>query len=147
MNAIDHAAAAQLRRPSHLERAARRHYTPRRALREDTMSIWKPAVSVFRGGTEEIRRLYGSRVRARISLRGIAVYNPAATRPQTCDIEQGAVGFVTHPHPHRFDFLLAFPSDQGRLPRDIQALSRLASFKVVEVNEPTFKQQFEIEVQ
>jgi hypothetical protein len=109
------------------------------------MAIWKPASVVFLGGTEQIRGLLGRRVRSRVTLQDVNVYDPSVARPQTFDVRAGAIGFVAHPHPARFDFLLAFPLDQSRLPSGLGALNRPGAFKVVEINEPTFKFQFEIE--
>ncbi len=106
--------------------------------------MWKDASKVFLGGTEQIKALYGKRIRAKTSLQGANVFDPAATKPQTINIAKDWIGFVARPHPTRFNFLLAFPTDQSKVPSTIEGL-KAGTFKVVEINEPTFKLQFQVE--
>jgi hypothetical protein len=107
------------------------------------MSTWKPASAVFMGGTQQIKSLVGARVRTRTHLLSCPLFDPIQNTPGTTDIPVGAVGFVANPHGE--SLLIAFPSHPGTLPRSLTELQRGGRFKVVVVNEPTFKQQFEVE--
>lgn len=110
------------------------------------MSTWKPASSVFSGGTEQVKALKGRRVRARASLLQILLHNPAQREQETFDIRAGATGWVANPHPTMSDCLLiAFPANASLQPANLDALVRAGAFKVAVINGPTFKLQFEIE--
>ena len=108
------------------------------------MAIWKKASAVFLGGTEQIKQLKGRKVRTIVALE-MPVYDPIHEKPQVLALAAGVVGLVANPHPTRFDFLIAFPSKTSTNLTTIEALMKAGDFKVVIVNEPTFKQQFEIE--
>ena len=107
------------------------------------MSGWKPASAVFLGGTQQIKSLVGARVRTRMHLLSFPLFDPINNAPLTTDLPVGAVGFVANPHPS--GLLIAFPSHPGIPPTSLTELQRGGGFKVVIVNEPTFKQQFEVE--
>lgn len=108
------------------------------------MSIWKIASSVFMGGTEQIRQLKGRRVRTRTALR-LPMYDPIHNRDESISLAAGTVGLVTNPHPTLFQFLIAFPTKAGNELTTLDRLARNGDVKVVIVNEPTFKQQFDVE--
>ena len=108
------------------------------------MAIWKKASSVFAGGTEQVKKLKGRRIRALVNLE-LAIYDPINGKQAITAISQGETGLVSNHHPTTFDFLLAFPSNTSTLVTSLDALMRTGKFKVVVVNEPTFKAQFEIE--
>jgi len=108
------------------------------------MSIWKNASSVFLGGTEQIKQLKGRRVRARTALQ-LKVYDPIHNSDESMHLAPGTIGLVANPHPTRFDFLIVFPTKPGPAPTSLDSLTRGGDFKVLMVNEPTFKLQFEIE--
>ena len=108
------------------------------------MAVWKKASAVFIDGTEQIKKLKGSRVRTRIALE-LSLYDPITNKQTTTKLVAGELGFVSNHHPTRFDFLLAFPSVSNAGVSNLESLMRSGKFKVVIVNEPTFKVQFEIE--
>lgn len=110
------------------------------------MSLWKPTAAVFFGGTEQMKALTGRKVRTRVPLQNIAVYDPIHGKQETFSLRQGAVGLIANPHPVRFDFLIAFPVNGGQQVTSLDQLSRSGAFKVLVINEPTFKMQFEIEM-
>lgn len=109
------------------------------------MAIWKQASAVFLGGTEQIKRLTGKKVRTKSALMGIAVFDPLSNKPTTTDIAAGRVGFVANPHPNLSSLLVAFPKSASDTPTTLDALQKSRNFAVIVVNEPTFKMQFEIE--
>lgn len=108
------------------------------------MAIWKKASAVFMGGTEQVKKLKGKRIRARVNLE-LIVYDPINGKHATAALAPGEIGLVSNHHPTTFDFLLAFPRSTGMPVTNLDALIRTGNFKVVMVNEPTFKAQFEIE--
>lgn len=107
------------------------------------ISTWKPAYAVFLGGTQQIRGLVGARVRTRTRLLSFPLFDPIHNTHATTDLVAGAVGFVANPH--GTDLLIAFPAHPGTSPASLADLQRIGHFKVVIVNEPTFKQQFDVE--
>lgn len=109
------------------------------------MSTWKPASTVFLGGTEQIKTLIGARVRTRTHLGSCALFDPIRNTQGTTDLPIGSVGFVTNSRGP--NLLIAFPVHPGAMPSSLASLQRggITSFKVVIVNEPTFKLQFEVE--
>jgi len=107
------------------------------------MGTWKPASGVFLGGTQQIKSLVGARVRTRTHLLSFPLFDPIQNAPATTDIPVGTVGFVANPQGD--SLLIAFPSQPGHVPRSLTELQRGGRFKVVIVNEPTFKQQFDVE--
>jgi len=108
------------------------------------MPIWKNASSVFLGGTEQIKQLKGRRVRPRTALR-VGVYDPIHNSNESIELAAGRVGLIAHPHPTLFHFLIVFPTKLNSAITTLDNLGRSGDFKVVIVNEPTFKHQFEIE--
>ena len=107
------------------------------------MSSWKPASAVFLGGTQQIKALVGVRVRTRTSLQSFPLFDPFRKTPGTTNLAAGAVGFVANPQDA--NLLIAFPSSAGVVPASLKDLQRTGFFKVVVVNEPTFKHQFDVE--
>ena len=107
------------------------------------MSSWKPAFSVFQGGTQQIKELKGKRVRAKVALSSIRIYDPIHHQQTTADLEEGSVGFVTAPQ--GADLLVAFPEEPNSSPQVLEALVRSGRFFVVQINGPTFKQRFDVE--
>ena len=71
------------------------------------------------------------------------LFDPVQNTQATTDLPLGTEGFIANPH--HTGLLIAFPSQSGRTPRSLAELQRAGHFKVVIVNEPTFKQQFDIE--
>lgn len=108
------------------------------------MAIWKRASSVFLGGTEQMKQLKGRKVKTRMALR-MPVYDPIQNKVESLDLAAGTVGLVANPHPTLFQFLIAVPTKPGANLTTLDSLMRNADVKVVIVNEPTFKQQFDIE--
>jgi len=92
-----------------------------------------------------MKALVGRKVRARVPLQSVAVYDPVQGKQETFNLRQGAVGLIANPHPVRFDFLIAFPVNVGQPVTSLDQLARSGAFKVLVINEPTFKMQFEIE--
>jgi hypothetical protein len=110
------------------------------------MAAWKQVSMVYSGGTMEFKKLYGKRVRARTNLT-LNVYDAVNNRQMTTNIKVGAIGFVANPHPQLLGgLLLAFPKNPNTSTTSIETLQRSNNFEVIIVNEPTFKQQFEIEM-
>jgi hypothetical protein len=109
------------------------------------MSSWKLASSVFFGGTGQIQAIKGRRVRARVPLSNFNVYDPINPRTETFSVRAGAIGLIANPHPNRPELLIAFPLNPALAPTTLDNLMRTGGFKVVMVNEPTFRLQFEIE--
>ncbi len=108
------------------------------------MAIWKKASAIFTGGTEQIKKLKGRRIRARANLE-LTLYDPINNKQAAVKINIGEIGLVSNHHPTTFDFLLAFPSTANTTITTLDALMRTGKFKVIAVNEPTFKVQFDIE--
>src|SRR4051812_11687597 len=110
------------------------------------MTQWIPVGWDFDGSTEGIRRLQGKRVRNRSALLAAGVYdpiNPAAR--ETYDVPAQTTGFVANPHPNLRDLLVAVPAGANQLAGSLDALARSGNFKVIVVNAPTFRLQFEWE--
>ena len=107
------------------------------------MSGWRITSAVFNGGTEEIKRLIGKRVRTKRDLLDFPLHDPARPLPGKRTVPSGAIGFVANPY--RDGVLLAFPDKPGAACMTLDALARQHAFYVVFVNQPTFKSQFEIE--
>lgn len=113
--------------------------------KEQVMAIWKPASTIFHGGTDQIKALQGRKVRARAPIHGILVYDPVHGKQESFDLHLGAVGLVANPHPTRNEILVAFPVNRGQAPTTLDQLARSGSMKVLVINEPTFKWQFDIQ--
>jgi len=108
------------------------------------MPVWKNASAVFTGGTEQIKKITGTRVRAKADLQ-LSVYDAINNKQDTDTIKKGAIGLVSNHHPTLFTLLIAFDTRPTATITTLQNLMRGGAFKVFNVNEPTFKQQFEIE--
>jgi hypothetical protein len=110
------------------------------------MAQWIPVGWDFDGSTEGIRRLRGKRVRTKGALHGAVVYDPVNTgQQQNFDVAAHTVGFVANPHPNMQDLLIAVPTAPNTLANSLDSLARSNAFKVVVVNAPTFRLQFEFE--
>lgn len=109
------------------------------------MSDWKPASSVFYGGTTQIQAIKGRRVRARVPLLEFNVFDENHPGVEKYSLHPGAIGLIASPHPDYPALLIAFSTDSALVLTTLDALARSGRFKVVEVNEPTFKLQFDIE--
>jgi hypothetical protein len=107
------------------------------------MPTWKPASAVFLGGTQQIKALIGARVRNRVHLGSVPLFDPIHHKQATTELIAGTVGFVANPN--GANLLLAFASAPGQIPASLAQLQRTGNFRVVVVNEPTFKLQFEVE--
>ncbi len=110
------------------------------------MSTWKPASTIFHGGTDQMKALKGRRVRTRTPIHGILVYDPINGRHESFDLHLGAIGLVANPHPTRHEFLVAFSLSAGQPVTTLDQLAKSGAMKVVVVNEPTFRMQFDIEL-
>ena len=107
---------------------------------------WRPAASVFHGGTEQIKSLKNRRVRTRTPLLQVALNEPTARIPRTTSLPAGSIGLVAGPHLERQDELLVvFPIAPHALPPTIDRCVRPGTFQVGIFNAPTFRHQFEIE--
>ena len=110
------------------------------------MAQWIPVGWDFDGSTDGIRKLRGKRVRAKGALHRAVVYDPVnAGRQENVDLAAQTVGFVANPHPNMRDLLIAVPTAPNTPANSLDALSRTSAFKVVVVNAPTFRLQFEFE--
>ena len=107
------------------------------------MPTWKPASAVYPGGTQAIKALVGARVRLRGHLHSAPLFDPIHNTHATIALSPGTVGFVANPA--GANLLIAISSLPGPAPTSLAQLQRTGHFKVVVVNEPTFKHQFEVE--
>jgi hypothetical protein len=107
------------------------------------MPTWKPASAVFPGGTQAIKALVGARVRNRVPLGSVPLFDPIHNTHATIGLSAGTVGFIANPV--GANLLIAIPSLPGPAPTSLAQLQRTGQFRVVTVNEPTFKHQFEVE--
>ncbi len=108
------------------------------------MPIWKIASAVFTGGTEQIKQFKGKKVRARAQLQ-LNVYDPINNKQESIIIKSGAMGLISNQHPTQFSLLVAFDLRPTATITTLENIMRGGTFKVVIVNEITFKQQFEVE--
>jgi len=107
------------------------------------MPTWKPASTVFQGGTQQIEAMKGKRVRTTRPLLSARLHDPVNSRDQTTDLARGAVGLVANPL--KDDLLIAYPKLASTVVSTLDALMRSGAFLVVVVNGPTFKAAFEVE--
>ena len=107
------------------------------------MPTWKPASAVFAGGTEQIKALVGARVRNRVHLGSVPLFDPIHNTHATIGLSPGTVGFIANPV--GANLLIAISPLPGPAPTSLAQLQRTGHFRVVVVNEPTFKHQFEVE--
>jgi hypothetical protein len=107
------------------------------------MGTWHHAMAVFRGGTQEIKKITGKRTRTRQPLLGCRLRGTDPNSTATADLPAGAVGFIGHPA--HDELLVAFPCNPKQQFASMDAMSRSGAFFVIYVNEPTFKSMFEIE--
>ena len=109
------------------------------------MPIWKVASAVFTGGTEQIKQLKGRRVRTKRQLE-LNAYDPIHNRQETVTIRPGSIGILSNHHPSQLSMLLiAFDQRPNAIITTLESMTRGNAFKVIVVNEPTFKMQFEVE--
>lgn len=110
------------------------------------MKTWQKAVTVFHGGSQQVKAFHGKRVRASRILE-LQAYPADPAKPDAqISIAAGAIGFVGYPYPHGNELLLAFPKNPKQPVASIDELTRSKPFFVARVNEPTFKAWFEVEV-
>lgn len=110
------------------------------------MNIWKKASGIFHGGTQQIKSLRGKRVKVATNMESINIYDAISHIPKTTNLKAGTIGFISHHHPVNMgDLLIAIPKSTNKVVRDLDSLTRSGNFIVVQINSPTFKQQFEIE--
>jgi hypothetical protein len=111
------------------------------------MAIWKPASAVYQGGTQQIKSLYGKRVRLRlgVSLFDQPVRDVGQIGESRITIPPSTLGFVAHPNPDRDGLLIAFSKPFNKPVMTIDALMKSNQFLVIPVNSITFKMQFEVE--
>lgn len=114
--------------------------------------MWKPARSVFEGGTKEAKALKNSKVKVRRPLSPL-LYSPINQSDETASLTPGLIGLVANTHPDILDMiLLAFPTDHSLPPTTVEDLAHRNSaskkqlFFVVMVNWITFREQFFIEI-
>ena len=107
------------------------------------MKTWKLASATFQGGTQEIGALIGKKVRLRVNLFSVLIYDAIANTRETTDLQRGAIGFVTNPK--GADLLIAYSTKPITNAPSLNALKNSGAFFVVLVNSATFKAQFEIE--
>ncbi len=110
------------------------------------MGIWKKASAVLQGGTQQIKSLSGKKVRVTSNLNTVNVYDAITHIQRSTNLTAGVIGFISNPHPQKMDdLLIVFPKISGQIVSDLKTLTRSADFLVVQINSPTFKQQFEID--
>ena len=107
--------------------------------------LWRLVGSLFAGGTEQIKSLKGRKVRTRVALQSVNVYDPIDGKTQTIDLNAMTVGFVANPHPTQDAVLIAFADNRASQLTSLDDLLKQGGFNVVSVNKLTFKEQFEIE--
>ena len=61
------------------------------------MLNWKPAFSVFQGGTQQVKALIGKRVRVKQNLYSAAIYDSIHKKHNTTDLKKGAIGVIANP--------------------------------------------------
>ena len=108
------------------------------------MPIWKNAVTVFSGGTEQIKQLKGRRVRCKAPIQ-LNLYDPINNKQESAAIAPGSIGIVSNHHPTQFYLLIAFDMRPSATVTTLENMMRGGNFRVFMVNEPTFKFQFEVE--
>lgn len=104
---------------------------------------WKPASSVFHGGTVGVQNLFGKRVRVRRQLSANQFLGAERPLGQPISMNVGRLGFVGRPVDDKI--VLAFSKHPEPLPASLDLLMR-GRFDSVLVNWPTFRSQFEVEV-
>lgn len=111
------------------------------------MARWIPITrKEFDGSTASIKALAGKRVRNRAALMGALVYEAIDPKKaqEKFDLKAGTTGIVANPHPNQQSLLVAVPTDANAIVTTLGALTK-GGFKVLVVNEPTFRMQFELE--
>ena len=107
------------------------------------MNRWRPASTVFLGGTKEGLALKGRKVRNRVALFSSALYDPIHHSNQTRDVPANSVGLLANAIGEQL--LIAYSKMPGVQPTTLDALMRSNSFFVITVNWPTFRVQYDIE--
>jgi len=109
---------------------------------------WKNASLVFHGGTQEARSLQGKKIRAISPLQRIStveIARPDGPRGPMVDIGAGTVGFVGFVPDNALDQIrLCFPKNGTQVTS--LAVAMRGQVIVVQVNWPTFRERFQIEI-
>jgi len=100
----------------------------------------------FVGGTEQVRRLQGRKVRTRTALHAANVYDPISNKSATAHVGANSIGIIANPHPTQNALLIAFPTNPSTPISTLDDMMKRGNFTVIVVNQPTFRQQFEIEI-
>ena len=109
--------------------------------------VWKLVNTVFQGGTDAARKLYGKRVRIPNDLVHYPTYE--LSKPggigRNIDLRTGREGFVGHPPEGKLDQItLAFPQSKAVFVL-LDHLMRVR-FYAIHVNWPTFKLNFDVDI-
>ena len=111
------------------------------------MNVWKNASGIFHGGTQQIKSFSGRRVKVRTNLSSVRLFDPIGHTQKNINLKFGTIGFISKPHPQFLDeLLIAFPNTSNKVFQNLNSLIKNGNFFVVQVNSPTFKQQFDIEI-
>jgi hypothetical protein len=104
---------------------------------------WVPADRVFRGGTEEVKALYGRRVRSRMPVAPNRFHGVDMRAGDPVALPALTVAFVGRPV--RDMVVLAVPTPPVVPGLTLAMLERRGVFTAVLVNWPTLRTAFEIE--
>jgi hypothetical protein len=105
--------------------------------------MWKPAATVFPGGSQQVTALRGRRVRNRVPLLRAAIHDPIHHHQTTIDVRAYSIGFVASPVNDQV--LIAYSKSDAPM-TTIENLMRTGAFDVIRVNWVTFRLQFDIDV-
>jgi len=110
------------------------------------MPIWKPASAIV--FANRAVAFTGHRVKLKVALLSVQLYDPIHKKDTTVSLSQGAIGFLAGPMPGTTAplLLVAFPNSLADDGMTFERLQRKQDFKVVVVSESTFVHQFEIQV-
>ena len=106
---------------------------------------WRPVSSVWTGGTNELLKFKGARVRVARTCSPLLNDPTARTPPKQVSLPAGRVGILTEAR--MLDIYVAFLNDATAQVTSRDALLRTPKeVFAVRLNWPTFKAQFEIEI-
>ena len=104
---------------------------------------WRPASTVFLGGTREGLALKGRKVRNRVALLSSPLYDPINHSNRKHDVSANSIGILANAIGDQL--LIVYPKSPSIQPSTMDALMRTNSFFVITVNWPTFRIQFDVE--
>ncbi len=107
------------------------------------MASWIPASDLFQGGTQQVKKLVGARVRTRRPLLDARLYEPIDHAQETTEVRRHTEGYIANPLGP--EILIALSTHGIHAPPSLKALQRSGRVQVLVINAPTFKKQFEIE--